>query len=418
MREVGFVVDDVSTRHMKSPTEQGTHSIQIPNNITIGLQTRAALSTFVLSRPSWDQWIHATSDQIVKISQENWNPQLHYEDMLTGSPDIVNSFNVNSTKSFVNIPTPISEPRPYLEQCLDSVSMALFDSSDQFHDTQTWDELDEHFHDTCEPPSTDTKDLIDTFLDDITYHQLTEKNEYINTMVYALQALEQIQNLELIQLNLAWKPLEVIKKTLEATTQWAKQIVKYPLQKHHVSRFPWSNCQRLREEVAMDTIFMQTPGLDGSTCGQVFIGLMSRMINFYPMKSKEVVHVVAAYQDFMRYEGVPEGLHRDAAPEEKVQKILDINREMRVKDTWSKAGHPNENPAEALGVNPLMRGVEVLMNRTGADDRVWPWAYMYFSDINNICATPILGWKTPILVHHGYTPDISAYLLYQFWEPF
>src|SRR5210317_2466689 len=52
MREVGFVVDDVSTRHMKSPTERGTHSIQIPINITIGLQTRAALSTFVLSHPS------------------------------------------------------------------------------------------------------------------------------------------------------------------------------------------------------------------------------------------------------------------------------------------------------------------------------------------------------------------------------
>src|SRR5210317_1256571 len=51
MREVGFVVDDVSTRHMKSPTERGTHSIQIPNNITIGLQTRAALSTFALSQP-------------------------------------------------------------------------------------------------------------------------------------------------------------------------------------------------------------------------------------------------------------------------------------------------------------------------------------------------------------------------------
>ena len=57
------------------------------------------------------------------------------------------------------------------------------------------------------------------------------------------------------------------------------------------------------------------------------------------------------------------------------------------------------------------------MNRTRVDDRVWPWAYMYFSDINNICTTPILGWKTPISVRHGYTPDISAYLLYQFWEP-
>ena len=71
MREVGFVVDDVSTRHMKSQTECGTHSIQIPNNITIGLTTRAALETFVLSHPSWEQWIHATLDQVVDISQEN-----------------------------------------------------------------------------------------------------------------------------------------------------------------------------------------------------------------------------------------------------------------------------------------------------------------------------------------------------------
>src|SRR5210317_1412612 len=188
MREVGFVVDDVSTRHMKSPTEQGTHSIQIPNNITIGLMTRAALSTFVLSFPSWEQWIHALPDQIVDISQENWNPQLHYEDMLSGSPDIVNSFNVNnySTNSFVNMP--ISEPSPYLEQCLDSVSMALLDSSDlhRFYDTRTWDEPEESFHDVHEPPSLDTKNLVDTFLDDINYHQLTGKNECFNTMVFAL----------------------------------------------------------------------------------------------------------------------------------------------------------------------------------------------------------------------------------------
>ena len=136
-------------------------------------------------------------------------------------------------------------------------------------------------------------------------------------MVFALQTLEQIRNLELIQLNLIWKPLEVIKKTLEATTQWARQVIKYTLQKHHVSRFPWSNRQELREEVAMNTIFMQTPRPDGLTCVQVFIGLMSRMLNFYSMKSKEAVHVVAAYQVFMRYEGVPEGLHRGGAPEDK-----------------------------------------------------------------------------------------------------
>ena len=64
---------------------------------------------------------------------------------------------------------------------------------------------------------------------------------------------------------------------------------------------------------------------------------MSRMINLYPMYSKEKKHVLNAYKDFMRYEGTPEGLHRDLAPEQKVDDIIDINRTMRVRDTFSEA---------------------------------------------------------------------------------
>ena len=196
----------------------------------------------------------------------------------------------------------------------------------------------------------------------MSYHQLTGKSEQFNTMTYAVQSLEQLQNLEAIQSNLAWKPLEVFKKTLEVTTQWGKQIIKFPLQKHHISRFPWANKQKLREECAMDTIFMQTPSINGYTCGQLFIGLMSRMINFYPIKSKETTHVISAYKAFMRYEGIPQGLHRDGASEEKAHSLIDLNREMMVKDTWSEPHRPNENHVEALGVSPLKRGVEAIMD--------------------------------------------------------
>ena len=111
----------------------------------------------------------------------------------------------------------------------------------------------------------------------------------------------------------------------------------------------------------MDTIFFSTTGQEGSTCAQVFLGLMSRMINFYPMYSKEATHVTQSCQDFMREQGVPTGLHRDMAPEEKGQKITDINRNMMVKDTWSEHGHPNENPVESLGVKPLKNGITSIM---------------------------------------------------------
>ena len=102
---------------------------------------------------------------------------------------------------------------------------------------------------------------------------------------------------------------------------------------HHVCRNPWFNRRRLRKEAAMDTIFMAIPGWDGSTCGQVFVGQISRIFTFYPMPSQASVYIIKAYQDFMRYEGVPEGVHCDLAPEQKVEKNMQLNKEMVVKDT-------------------------------------------------------------------------------------
>ena len=168
--------------------------------------------------------------------------------------------------------------------------------------------------------------------------------------------------------------------------------------------------------MAMDTIFMKTPSVNGCTCGQVHIGLVSRMMTFHPLRSHNGGSTTASCQDFMCCEGVPSGLHRDASPEQKCTIITDVNGNMMVKEKLSELGHPNENPAEALGVNPLKRGVQALMDRTGALDIVWPWAHTCWCNINNICATPVLDWKTPILVHHGCTPDISAHLQCQFWE--
>ena len=178
------------------------------------------------------------------------------------------------------------------------------------------------------------------FLADIDYDQLVGQRETFNTLTCALTTVERIQQYEALQPRLAWKPIDVIKKTIENTTQWGRMIASYPTKKHHVSRFPWNNRKRIREEVAMGTIFMSTPGFDGSTCEQVFFGFVSRMINVYPMPSKASGHITKAYQDFMRYEGVPECLHRDLSNEQKVEAIIDINRDIRVTDTWSEADHP------------------------------------------------------------------------------
>ena len=115
----------------------------------------------------------------------------------------------------------------------------------------------------------------------------------------------------------------------------------------------------------MDTIFSTVKGLDGSNCSQVFFGIISRMINVYHMPWKENIHIVKAYQDFMRYEGVPETLHRDLAPEQKTDAITTINRNMIVKDTWSEEGYPTQNPVEQGAVRIIKQASEIIITRTG-----------------------------------------------------
>ena len=120
----------------------------------------------------------------------------------------------------------------------------------------------------------------------------------------------------------------------------------------------------------MDTIFSPITGYDGANCSQVFFGITSRMLNIYHMPSKESVHIFKAYQDFMRYEGVPNTLHRDMAPEQKTQDIIDINRRMIVKDTWAEPGYPEQNPVEQGGVRILKSAADVIITRTGAKEKV------------------------------------------------
>ena len=67
-------------------------------------------------------------------------------------------------------------------------------------------------------------------------------------------------------------------------------------------------------------------------------------------------------------------------------------------------------------MNPLKKGAEMVMNRTGMPNMAWPWAHKCVADVNDICATPVLGWKTPIEKRHGFTPDISVFTQFQFWE--
>ena len=91
----------------------------------------------------------------------------------------------------------------------------------------------------------------------------------------------------------------------------------------------------------MDTYFFYIMRADTSTCEQLYVGLALQMINVYPMPSKASCHILKTYQDFMCYEKIPECLHCDLAPEQQLDKMTEINQNMMVRDSFSKARNPN-----------------------------------------------------------------------------
>ena len=93
-----------------------------------------------------------------------------------------------------------------------------------------------------------------------------------------------------------------------------------------------------------------------------------------------------------------------------------MNRQMMVKDSWAEPGNPNQNPAEALGVKPLKAGIQLIMDRTGADKRTWPWACKCICYVFDRCSSPFLGYKTPHAARHGVTPDISNLIGWEYWD--
>jgi hypothetical protein len=209
--------------------------------------------------------------------------------------------------------------------------------------------------------------------------------------------------------------MDIIRKTLQNTTQLGQTILRFPMQRHIKARFPWLNCNRLRETVATDTYFANVRAIGGATCAQVFYGVQSHMINVYGMKSES--EMPDTYMDFIREEGAPSILRRDNLQIQSGTRTTRLNRQYFIRDEFTEPGHPQQNPAELRAVKYLKDHTQVLLDRTSAPEICWLLGCEYIADVHNICADESIGYRIPREVRHGGLQDISAFLEYKFYEP-
>jgi hypothetical protein len=74
-------------------------------------------------------------------------------------------------------------------------------------------------------------------------------------------------NLEALRPNFGWLPIKRIKKTLQATTQFARTDPCYPFRKHCCTCWPAANVDWWNKDVATDTFFSDTPAHDDGIFG-------------------------------------------------------------------------------------------------------------------------------------------------------
>ena len=111
--------------------------------------------------------------------------------------------------------------------------------------------------------------------------------DFINTMSRNCKMTrhDQPPDWDHVQRCLGWFPQNTCKRTFAATTQLAK-IAALPYRDHFKARNPVMNNRRLHECYATDTWFSTETALNGITCVQLFVGLISFLVYPYGMKTE------------------------------------------------------------------------------------------------------------------------------------
>ena len=186
-----------------------------------------------------------------------------------------------------------------------------------------------------------------------------------------------------------WVNLDIVKQTIDQTTQWGVALDSFPMKRHLKSRNPALNVPRRHEPVATDTIFSDTPAVDsGEKQSQVFVGRDSLVADVYPMKSgKQFVYTL---EDNIRRRGAICKLLSDSAKTEVSKKGMDILRAYHISNWHSEPYHQNQNPA-GWQYRTIKTWTNTVMNRSGAPTNCWLLCMIYVCYILNHIACGALN---------------------------
>ena len=208
-------------------------------------------------------------------------------------------------------------------------------------------------------------------------------------------------------------PVDIIKKTFQKTTQYARIPMSTVLKKLYKAVNPAMNIPRREEPVATDTVYADTPAVDsGATSAQLFVGTKSLVLDVEGMKSdKEFINTL---EDNVHQRGAMSKLISDRAQVEISKKVLDYLRALVIGNWQSEPYQQHQNPTECC-YQQAKTMMNTIMDRTGSPAYLWLLCLMYVCFILNYTYNESIK-AVPMQVLTGSTVDISPLLRFRFRE--
>ena len=113
--------------------------------------------------------------------------------------------------------------------------------------------------------------------------------------------------------------------------------------------------------------------------------------------------------------GAPLNIHNDNSKMQTSKAWNELTNLYNIATSTTEPYHPQQNPAEQR-IQTIKARTRAVMDATGAPPSVWLYCVHYVVDILNMTAHAKLNWRTPFEISSGYTPDISPFLHFRFWD--
>jgi hypothetical protein len=175
--------------------------------------------------------------------------------------------------------------------------------------------------------------------------QMQTLTQILVQVTIARKILETPRDYDALRPRFAWLPTDIIKKTFEVTTQYARMPLNTVLRKCFKSPNPAVNVRRRDEPVATDTIQSDVPAIDGGEkYAQLFVGMKSLITDVHAMKSP--AQFPGVLTDEIITHGAPTKLISDSARVETSKEVRSILRTYGISSWQSEPHQQHQNPAE------------------------------------------------------------------------